>query len=483
MASQQQVGDFYMDDVVILSSTGTSYNIQSQIIEINIYESIRTNTMSGNIVIEDGTGMIEKAPIIGQERIMFSVSSSKDHDKIDFTVYHGMVNEIIKRTSASLTTQTYVLLFTTQEDFRNIRSKVSRSFTGTPNEIIQNIFKDENYLNCKKGLVCETTKGNKKYVMPNLRPFDCINLIREGALSDTDIGGYLFFENHRGFHFRTFLSLLEDKSKVPYPPKRIFVHGPPATANEKSQQMSIIQYEIVRNGATFQELKKGMFGSKLTKYDMYNKNFGEYHFDYLNSFDSYGHSMSNKNQFGPMVSDAPMDETKKKISEFHDARCFLTSSGSNNLFTDGLIDNESEKWVQQNFSKESESYYFINNITILGDSSLAAGDVIELRIPTSKISKKSIPTEDQMDSFLSGRHVIESIRHKITPRSQDYVCFLSCIKDSVYPRLSSTEQSFEWPPEQSTGNIENLDTGSMMPATPSVKSLPSPSSNSITLRL
>ena len=126
-------------------------------------------------------------------------------------------------------------------------------------------------MNCKKGLVCETTKGNKKYVMPNLRPFDCINLIREGALSDTDIGGYLFFENHRGFHFRTFLSLLEDKSKVPYPRKRIFVHGPPAGTEKRFQEMSIIQYEIVRNGATFQELKKGMFGSKLTKYDMYNR--------------------------------------------------------------------------------------------------------------------------------------------------------------------------------------------------------------------
>jgi len=84
-----------------------------------------------------------------------------------------------------------------------------------------------------------------------------------------------------------------------------------------------------------------------------------------------------------------------------------------------------------------------------------------------------------MDSFLSGRHVIESIRHKITPRSQDYVCFLSCIKDSVYPKLPSTEQNFEWPPEQNTGSIESLDTSSMMPATPNIKT---PSKPSLSLR-
>ena len=84
MSSQQYSGDFVMDDVTVISSTGTSFNIQNLIIELNVYENIRLPWLSGNILIEDTTGVVEKAPIIGQERILFSVASSKDHEKIDF---------------------------------------------------------------------------------------------------------------------------------------------------------------------------------------------------------------------------------------------------------------------------------------------------------------------------------------------------------------------------------------------------------------
>ena len=73
--TSQHAGDYIMDDVVILSNTGETHNIQNQIMEVNIFESIRRPVMSGSLMIEDGTALIETAPIVGQERIMFSLTS------------------------------------------------------------------------------------------------------------------------------------------------------------------------------------------------------------------------------------------------------------------------------------------------------------------------------------------------------------------------------------------------------------------------
>ena len=85
--TSQHAGDYIMDDVVILANTGQTYNIQNQILELNIFESIRRPVMSGSLMIEDGTSLIETAPIVGQERIMFSLATSKDHEILDFKTY------------------------------------------------------------------------------------------------------------------------------------------------------------------------------------------------------------------------------------------------------------------------------------------------------------------------------------------------------------------------------------------------------------
>ena len=66
---------------------------------------------------------------------------------------------------------------------------------------------------------------------------------------------------------------------------------------------------------TYHSLSDGMFGSKLTKYDIYNKNFGEFEFNYHAGFRGYNHGMTNETNFGPMVSESAIDDTGKSISE------------------------------------------------------------------------------------------------------------------------------------------------------------------------
>ena len=448
MASPQYSGDFVMDDVTIISSAGVSYNIQTLIIEINVYESIKTPWLSGTILIEDTTGLVETAPIIGQERVLFSFATSKDHDKIDFTKYQGVVTRISKRTTSNLTSQTYILEFSTLERMKNARTKVSKSFEGTTDLIVKDILTDKNYINNPKPLELEPTQGVRKYVMPNISPYSCIRMMGKESITSENRTGFLFYENHRGFNFRSISSLLQSKAGVPHPVKRIFIHGPPIGATEaRFHAMTMLQFEILVGGNTFIKLQQGALCSKMIKHDIYNKNFGEYHFDYLNSFSDNPHTMSTENEFGPLISDMKMDETEKKITEFPDSKCFLTTSSSTDLYTEGKTDSQIEKWLQTGLSNKHQSENLTNMITIMGDSSIAAGDLIEIRIPSSLPGKKKVPERDQMDPYLSGRYLAQAVRHKINPRQQHYVTFIEAAKDSIYPKLPAMDQDFSWTEE------------------------------------
>ena len=59
------------------------------------------------------------------------------------------------------------LKLTTNEIFLNNRRRVSQSFTGPYSEMVEKIFRGENYLNSKKQLKLEDTVGGFLFVIPN----------------------------------------------------------------------------------------------------------------------------------------------------------------------------------------------------------------------------------------------------------------------------------------------------------------------------
>ena len=80
-------GDYILQYVGIIASTGTKLNVTKQIIELNIYQSIDAPCMTGDIVIQDSAGSAETLPIIGQERILFTLRTPGADGIINFEDY------------------------------------------------------------------------------------------------------------------------------------------------------------------------------------------------------------------------------------------------------------------------------------------------------------------------------------------------------------------------------------------------------------
>ena len=191
----QKAGDYILDGVLIVGSSGARINVADQVQELNIYESIDSAYISGNLLISDNSGIAEALPLLGQERLLFKLRTPSHEGTVDFNNYHAIIYNVQKRFTSSEREHIIIMNWTTVDHLKNIRTKISSSFKGTISDIVQKIVKSDEYLGSKKPLFIEPTKNIRKYVIPNLAPFQAINLMREEAVSADDSSPhYLFFE-------------------------------------------------------------------------------------------------------------------------------------------------------------------------------------------------------------------------------------------------------------------------------------------------
>ena len=107
--------------------------------------------------------------------------------------------------------------------YNNEIASVSRAYTGPVEAGVEDVLRQKKYLNSKKDFWLEDTKTNCKYVIPALKPFDTINFLAGEAISGKyNNAGYLFFENSKGYHFRSLESMLAMGGAVARPTKANF---------------------------------------------------------------------------------------------------------------------------------------------------------------------------------------------------------------------------------------------------------------------
>ena len=450
----QHPGDYDLDGVLIVGSSGQPISVTKQVKELNIYQSIDTPYMSGNIILGDGSGVAEILPLMGQERMLFSLRTPGHEGTIDFNDYHAIIYNIEKRFSTSDREQTILLNWTTLDHYKDIRTKISASFSGTISQIIEEILKDENYLGTKKPINIDPTFNIRKFVFPNITPFEAINLVKREAVSAKEQAPhFLFFENPKGFHFRSLDSLIGQNKNLSVQHKNTYRSQPPEHNNPEKNLSTILYWEVEDNSNTILSTRLGMFASTLYVHDIFNKNIQKFEFDYLK--DGFSKRNSTNQEYKNSGSNVPeaKDSNKKLITEYPESKIFVYPTGSNKLYfeEDGLgTDNNVEEWLQESASRILERDYFTLKIETYGDTNIMVGDLIEVIIPSNRPLDKT-GGQNTMDPQLSGRYLITSLHHQITPPESDHSMVMTVMKDSVEskPEVKSIQH-----PEEPVGTID-----------------------------
>ena len=214
MAGIQYAGEYILKEASLVTSSGVTIDLTGTILGIEIYENIFSTSLSGSILFVDENNIVTNGPIVGQEYLYLKISTpSLDEYDIDFTNVPFTTYKVNTREDANANSQLLQISFTSPEIIRNNRVRVSKSYTETIDKIVEDILRDERYINTAKKLHIEPTSGIRKVVSPNLHPYNFITNLATESISTKDGNPFfMFYETTKGINFRSIESMFAEES-------------------------------------------------------------------------------------------------------------------------------------------------------------------------------------------------------------------------------------------------------------------------------
>ena len=454
----EAAGDYVLKGVILHNHEGEGIrtehrgeNIAPLILELNIFESIYKNSVVGSAVVLDTQNVIGNLPIQGTERISFKLSTPGAHGSasIDYSVATGhpmYVYALTDRIQQKNNAVSYVLHFASREFLRNVRTKVSKAYSGRMDEIVQSIFKDQEGLDSRKHLDFQKTRNTDTIVFPNIPPMAAIQMLCDRSLAENSNGaGYHFYETTKGYQFRSWESLCVDSTGLPLPPKQTFEYrpanvgkkGPSGKSARDLERDSILDaYEQVEkyrflnsSNDTAANQAIGTYAHRVITHNIYDKSYKVSDYNYHNTFIETHHTDKGTDNFA--VVKTPVDYDNKGVSDYPEAKVTVipTTRFAHNEDTgnfgievgqDGVMEGKRHGLRNQVISGTTLE------LTVKGQSYLSAGDVIEFKLPNLDANNPKMKADPQF----AGRYIITNLRHRVT--DEDYVQVLECVKDGVF---------------------------------------------------
>ena len=420
--------DIQIMKVVLGNHAGIEIDCSQIWVNIEIYESIYNNVLTGSITLNDNINLIRNAPVIGKEtlEITFKTPSTPEITK-KFAVYDMSVKQRIPGKQDVICT----LQFSSIQYQLDYGRRVSRAYKNTKiSEIAKKIFNDylidyrveDEETENQKIETTSDTSNPVTLVIPNWTPLQTMNWLASKAeyYGNCD---YMFFETIEGFFF-TPLSLLKSSSSV-----ATYQHTfEPAKEGESKnidlEMKKITSFVEVNNGCNKNEMEmEGVFSSMGIAYDITFKKIGYNIFSYIrDSQDENTISLSSQ----PIV---PLT-TVRKVPAQCKMEYFQKASFSH--------DNARQQYEIFN-TQRRHSHLLKNNAKVLklefpGDSRRRVGQVITVEI----ISAEFLKSKDEgsiLDGHLSGKYLITAVGHHIS-KNDGYFMGIQVVRDSfeeAYP--------------------------------------------------
>ena len=476
-------GDFRASEIILYSYGGTQFDISGLTSVVNVYQSLDSAFLSGNILFFDTMGIAKSLPIIGNEHLEFKFRNPIEGDgdeELNATNHRFKVYE--KRSvKTQQNVQAIALFFTSIESVRNERVRVSKSLEGSYAEMVDKLVKsDKELLNTKKDLFIDPTLGNYKYTFPNVRPLDGVRMMTDLAEPvNFKTPHYMFYENNRGFHFRCLESLFREGADTTR--NRPFVayidllsafnpNFSPPDGEAESPVTKPYSFAFDASYNTLANTRQGMFGSMTYAHDLIDKKFIKSKLSYTNYYEQALHidaptGAGNKYQgvMPPGPADFDDDYTvddktygstnKKQINRLHASKLSKSTNADNRKYMDDyfsrIIVEPSTKWnhrrnseglgldvratAKQALSSASRDYFSIE-VDVPGNFTYNVGDLVWCDVPSFAATEigndeSRVEKYDFIDQLLTGRYLIQSLHHQIDLLEQKHTTSMTVVRN------------------------------------------------------
>ena len=403
--------------------TGKTANLVNGILRMTYYESILQDSVKANIIFGDvglavdNKSVIEGLPLVGTEDIKLEFEDNNEN-KIRVDMNINKVTPVYEDGSKNVTSLDLV----SEEVLRNEmgESRCRTRENGLISDSVEKIFTDR--LKTEKSLDIEQSANRYNFIGNGRKPFYMLNLLSKQGVpqgSDGSSAGFLFFETADGYHFKSIEGLFKQDKKKSY----IFNNSTDAQAIPAGYDGKILEHQSDSSINVQSKMNMGAYKTKIVLFDSYNC-----------KYDVIEQTAEDVKENVELAGqDLPKFNTKFDSNEKDYTRTTLYLVDSGTLpdgDTQAQIDGstkpnfEAVRTLNQSIRRYNQLFSGMMEITIAGDFSLHAGDVIFVDIFSVSAEK-----DDTLNRESGGLYIIADLCH-----------FLDA--DATYTKLNLARDSF-----------------------------------------
>ena len=437
--SVQSAHDVEINRLMLVSSTNQLIDLIDFLVEINIYEDLFSNTLSGQIMISDSRGLIDKLPLVGDEYLFLKIKTPSFTSTIEktFRIYKISDRVIVRDTN----TQTYVLHFASIELFHDISLPLYLPFSGMIQDVVEDIYL--NFISANREYEVESNgsrlkeidritpmailnevENKVKYVSPGWTPFKNINWLASKSIPKNETAcSYLFWESNKCFYFGSVEYLMkegQERSIGTYTPTVSGIYNEQGTLDHNREKFIISDIRIVENLDQIKNHSNGYLSSSVIDVDVYNRRYDIISYDYTEDYQNQYHTSGDGIKSIPLF----MKEGIRNPGYFQDFR--VRNQALYNNFNDNADQRMKDKYPNRRSSLLELSNMKLH-ATIPGRTDIEVGGMLTLKYPSGGVESKS---DTNLDTMYSGNYLITAIRHNINRLR--HTCHIEIIKDSLF---------------------------------------------------
>ena len=469
----QFAGDYRVSEILIIGYNGDTIDITTLVNDLNIYEDLTTNFLTGDISFTDNAGLAATLPILGQEFLSFKIRTPMEPKvegggEFDFTDHKMAVYSIANKTRTAPSTEIITLNFISVEGIRDQNVKVSRAFDGPYDDAVAKIVKKKWGLNSKKRVFIQPTRDNHKFVAPNVKPSDVIHILSKKSVPKTSLlPVYLFYENGQGFHYRaldSFYFVVKASGLQPHPSMFEYFAGSTEARQANNPQdapmrdlRNVFKYDIKRSADVIKNQNLGTWASRLLSHDAFNKTITDSKYDYVDDYNMIPHMEKDDAATdqaiyrGPLpkapydIDDTYMSEDGgryNRLSDYKDAKFMVASNTAHIHNTNSDKGERTDEILHRRASGLSLLEMMEMTLEVNGNCHINAGHMIDVHIP--RYGPQHHPDIPEADNpLVSGRWLITKIRHNFSITGKKHRMVLTCSKDSFMNGLQTKDSRLQ----------------------------------------
>jgi len=406
-------------------------------VRLMYYESILQDTIKATFTFADTGNAVDKKtaleglPIVGQEKVSVKFRDN-NNVSLNLTLYVNKVTPLTDDTTKSMVQLDLV----SKEFIMNEKIRLNKRFDGKISDHIRYILTKD--LKTTKKLDIEETLNTYNFIGNNRKPYYAMNWLSKKAVpsipgSEGKTAGYFFFETSEGFKFRSIDSLLSQDKK-----KSIIYNESPdskGTNIPAGYDTKALNYSKDSRVDVQEKLKMGAFSTRTILFDPFTC----YYEVVTPNAKQSEKDLKLAGKELPVLN--PEFNQSGSNKEFSRTTYYLLDKGT---LPSGTTEQQIQKSEEQNFDvknilnqsimRYNQLYSGKTTITIAGDFSLHAGDVIFIDAPPQNSEKN-----DEVNKQSGGLYIIADLCHYISPK--ETYTKLNLVRDSFGRKGNHTSGS------------------------------------------